>query len=249
MILAATAGMAGTMAIHRFTGQGRTTGAGSLPSVSPVVVDADRVEGRQRSPACVKMTPPAEVRLNLVRADSGPSGLTILVSASSQVAVTSGKITLKMTRDDVEADRSEVLWSGGPLAAVSQTIPVAVGDLTMGRYGYVATLEFTSAEGDADMAVSGSLYIDVKPDVVLSSEVSFEHIARVQLRQELEERAFRSLQPKVLAGNRTRIVGERANLEALDPGLVASQIRELKNADPNVAIRSMELNQVEVETK
>jgi hypothetical protein len=44
------------------------------------------------------------------------------------------------------------------------------------------------------------------------------------------------------------MAGEIALIKARDPGLIARKIAELRAADPDVARRIMELNQVEAET-
>ena len=129
------------------------------------------------------------------------------------------------------------------------TAEYTVDGLPVGKYCFAAIFEFTpDQEGAQKLALSRSLYLDVRPTTILSSNVSFNHIKRVELRRELEERVVASLRPELAKAGPRKMASEIALIKAGDPGLIARKIAELRATDPEVARRIMELSQVEAET-
>ena len=83
----------------------------------------------------------------------------------------------------------------------------------------------------------------MRPTAILSSNVSFEQIKRVELRQELEQRILAGLKPKLAIASDEVLARERARLEAVDPGFMDRAIQDLIATDPDAARRAGGLNE------
>jgi len=88
----------------------------------------------------------------------------------------------------------------------------------------------------------------VRADKILSSNVSFRQIERLELYRELEDRVLRSLNPGLATAGPETMAHYRELMETASPGLIKSKIAELRATDPSVARRIMELNTTKVET-
>lgn len=185
-----------------------------------------------------KITVPAEVTMELADSSNPGGPVTILVLASSQIPVGSGAITLKVPPvGEIPAEKL-VLWSGAPSDFVTESVEYVIDALPAGEYRFGAIFEFTPDSDNAGtLFASKSLYLDVRPDKILSSNVSFDQIKRIELWNELEQRVRTELRTS------TRSISLQA-AKPLDKDIIASRIAELKVSDPEVARRIMELNRV-----
>jgi hypothetical protein len=191
-----------------------------------------------------KIRLPAEVSIGLAQTDGAAGLLTITVSMSSLVAIDSGVLTLRIPEIAGEPNRTEVLSAGAPGDFVTQTATYHLRALPVGRYCFAAVFEFLPAGDDVrEVALSDSLYVDVRPDAILSSNVSFDQIKRLELRRELERRILKSLKPGIAVASEEDTTREMARLEAGDPGFVARKMAEIRATDPDVARRILELNE------
>jgi hypothetical protein len=78
----------------------------------------------------------------------------------------------------------------------------------------------------------------------LSSRVSFDQIKRIELLQELEERALVSLNPALARASRKAKDQVLAKLEATNPGRIAKKVAQIRANDPAVVRRIEELNRI-----
>lgn len=198
-----------------------------------------------------KIKLPAELSMSLAEQEIRTEGtpVTIIVSALSAIPVGSGIVTLKIPPIGGEPARTEVLWSGKPSGFVTETVEYGSGVLPAGKYQFVAIFEFTPNREDAEkLTVSKSLYLDVRPTAILSSNVSFDHIKRVELWTELQGRVLLTMRPGLATADQQMRDRELALIEARDPGIIARKIAELKLSDPDVSRRIMELNRTKVDT-
>jgi len=196
-----------------------------------------------------KIELPAELSVSLGQAGGDGDPLTVVVVASSLVPVESGIVTLMVPGIGAEPNRTEMLWTGTPADFVSETAVYEVDALPVGQYCFTAAFELTPSGGDADtIATSQSLYVDVRESGILSSNVSFEQIQRLELRRELERRILAELKPRLAVASEEAVATELARLEDADPGFLDRRIAELKAADPNVARRILELNERQIQT-
>ena len=185
-----------------------------------------------------KITVPAEVSMELA-SPSNPGGpVAILISASSEIPIGSGTLTLKVPPvGEIPAEKL-VLWSGTPSDFVAESVEYVIDVLPVGEYRFGAIFEFTpDSENAGTLFASKSLYLDVRPDKILSSNVSFDQIKRIELWNELEQRVRTELRTS------TRSISLQA-AKPLDKDIIASRIAQLRASDPDVARRIMELNQV-----
>lgn len=196
-----------------------------------------------------KITPPADISIDLIQTQGTQSPLAIIISASSKVPVSSGLIKIKIPLIDTEPNRTEALWFSDTSGFVNKTLSYNVSALPIGKYCFTAVFEFSQQAADTEvLAVSNSLYLDVRSTKILSSNVSFKDIERIELRDELAERAFLELQPDLRGAARKMLSNEIMLMEARDPGIIKRRIDQFKLSDPDIARRIMELNQVEADT-
>jgi hypothetical protein len=210
------------------------------------------IQGTQRhSPSPMrygKMKLPVDISIDLAQAENTGSPVTIVTTVSTEIPIRSGILTLKIPQIDAEPERTDPLWSAAEPGVVAETAEYGLGILPLGRYQVIAFFEFTlDREGAEKSVLSRSLYVDVRPDVTLSSNVSFRHIDRLALQRDLDERIFTSLERELKTQNRTRVLRELALLEVGDPATMRRKIRELRASDPDAARRMMALNRVKSE--
>jgi hypothetical protein len=196
-----------------------------------------------------KITPPADIMIDLIQANKPEKPLAIVVSATSLVPVSASLITLGIPQIGNEPNRTEVLRSSNRLELVKQTTTYPLGTLPVGKYRFTAIFEFAvDAENSQELAVSKALYMDVRPTEILTSDVSFNQIERIELWDELVGRALMSLRPELMGATRKTLSGEITLMEAHDPGVIERRIAQLRANDPDIARRIMELNQAQADT-
>ena len=195
-----------------------------------------------------KIAPPAKISIDIIQAEGTQSPLAF-ISASSDVPVNSGLVAIKIPRINTEPNRTEVLWLSDTSGLVNRKLSYDIGALPVGKYCFTAIFEFTQQSADSEiLAVSNSLYLDVRPTKILYSNVSFKDIERIELRDELAERALLELRPELKGAARKMLSSEIMLMEARDPGIIQRRIDRLKVSDPDIARRIMELNRVEADT-
>jgi hypothetical protein len=97
------------------------------------------------------------------------------------------------------------------------------------------------------LAFSKSLYLDVRPTEILSSNVSFRQIKRLELMRELEERVLTDMRAELENADKRTMSAAIASIESSDPELLIRKIEQLKNSDPEVARKIMELNRIDAD--
>ncbi|MHC4205352.1 MAG: hypothetical protein ACYSTT_11935 [Planctomycetota bacterium] len=189
-----------------------------------------------------KITVPADVSIDLSETSNPGGPVTFLISASSQIPVGSGVVTLKVPPVGEIPAETLVLWSAAPSDFVAESAEYVIDALPAGEYRFAAIFEFTPDREDAEkLFASKTLYLDVRPDKILSSNVSFDQIKRIELWEELEQRVRMELRTS------SRSISLQA-AKPLDKDFIASRIAELRTSDPDVARRIMELNRVKTAT-
>ncbi|MEJ2705651.1 MAG: hypothetical protein P8Z79_24710 [Sedimentisphaerales bacterium] len=223
----------------------RNSASKERPSSNSPDISASARQGRESVPYG-KVEWPAEVFIDLAPGAAG-APVTMIVSAFSKIPAASATLRLRIPPIADEPVATEVLWTGTPSGNMAETVQYVGDVLPEGKYKFVALLAFTAdREGARTMTVSRSLYLDVRPTTILSSNVSFEHIKRVELWTELEKRVLMNLRPRLAGADPQTLARERELIEAGDPGIITRRIAELKATDPDVARRIAELNWTEV---
>jgi len=237
---------AGISAMLLFFAGGRQSASANRQSADEQVLSRQiaRIQNRSAK-AFGKLTIPAEVFVDL--ADTSISGgpVTILISAASQIPVRSGILRLKVPPVAEIPAETQIIWSGIPSDFVAETVEYTVDNMPAGKYRFIAVLEFTpEGENTKKLFISKSLYLDVRKEKILSSNVSFEQIKRLELWDELKQRILTDLKTGSTAVGLKSVARDTVTAEAVDPGFIANRIAELKAFDPDVARRIMELNRV-----
>ena len=193
-----------------------------------------------------KIEVPAEVYIGLVQSDNPKQSVEIAVSAVSLIPVHSGKIVLLKPLAGIDSRHEEVLWSETPDDFVDETFFYEIGYLPEGKHQFAAAFEF---EPDSDksqpLVVTGALYLDVRDTEILSSNVSFDQIKRVELYKELEKRVMADMKPQLSNADLKTLSEEMAVMESIEPDIVKRKIQELIETDPDVARRIQEINTFE----
>ena len=210
-----------------------------------ILPDRDASNRNHKPQRFGKIMVPAEVTLDLAGSSKPGGPVKLIISATSQIPVSSGTITLKVPDIGQFPAEKVVLWSGAPSDFVAESAEFVVDVLPVGEYHFAAIFEFTpDSENAGELFTSRALYLDVRPDKILSSNVSFEQIKRVELWNELEQRVlvdYRQNSPA--AGLKTLAQDVKAS-ETLDRDVIVKRIAALKASDPDIARRIMELNRV-----
>ena len=192
-----------------------------------------------------KITVPAEVSLDLADSSKPGGPVTILVSASSLIPVGLGTVTLKVPPVGEIPAETQMLWSGTPSDFVAESAEYVVDALPTGKYHFAAIFEFTpDRENAGKLFASKALYLDVRPEKILSSNVSFDQIKRVELWEELEQRVMMELKADSTNVRLKTVSRDIKAAEPIDSDVIAKRIAELKASDPDVARRIMELNRI-----
>lgn len=224
----------------------RDTGADPASQRTYVDVDA----GRKELPAGThgKITPPAEILVEVADAGEVAGPVSLAIHATSLVPVRSATVTIAVSQVGVEPEPVESLWSTVTAGIVTETIEYTTDPLPTGEYRFTVVLEFVPEGADAQaMLVAESLCLDIRPDTVYSTMVSFKHIKRIELLQELEDRALVSFKPQLARADRKTMTRERAKLEAHNPNALDKKIAQIKATDPDVARRIEQLNRIDDE--
>jgi hypothetical protein len=196
-----------------------------------------------------KIGMPAELSFELSLEEDLKTPVNFVLSAMSKIPVSSGKITLKIPQIDNERAVNTELWSETLSDFVDESLVYTVVDLPVGTYKFVLVFEFEPlGEEPQTLAVSKSLFLDVRPTEILSSNVSFKHIKRLELMKELEERVLADIRPELEYADIKTKTNAIAAIESFDPGLLISKIEQLKTSEPDVAHKIMELNRIEAVT-
>lgn len=198
-----------------------------------------------------KIQLPAQLTMELVESKKGEDAFKILISVTSQVPIREGIITLKVPDIENEPNSVETLWHGGPNDFTEINLEyVVTSGLPKGKYHFVAVFEFSPDKiKSTKMAISRSLYIDVTPKKIHSSNVSFKQLDRLKLKEELEDRVLREFieeDPNTLS---PALRGLRiAEIRAQDPNIIEKRIAAIIASDPNIVRRIEDINRIKSET-
>jgi hypothetical protein len=215
----------------------------------PLIKDTLMPMPKQQPSNYGKITPPAEITIAIIQVNKPAKPLAIVVSATSLVPVSASLVTLGIPQIGNEPNRIEVLRSSNRSELVNQTTSYPLGALPVGKYRFAAIFQFAvGAENSEELAVSKALYVDVRLTEILSSDVSFNQIERIELWDELVGRALMSLRPELIGATRKTLSGEITLMEARDPGVIERRIAQLRATDLDIARRIMQLNQIPADT-
>ncbi len=190
-----------------------------------------------------KVAVPAELFVDLIHPANTGDPLSILVSASCQVPTSSSLVTLRIPEMGWEPKRTEVLCAGESSDVISESLKHSMPPLPVGRYHFVAVLELTpDREGAQPLVLSESLYLDVRANEMLSSNVSFRQLERVALYRQLQARAVENLSSGSISRTKNMTGGYYEQMTMLNPDLVEREMDRLKATDRDIARQIRALN-------
>jgi len=195
-----------------------------------------------------KIEIPAEVYIGLVESEKSRNQTKLVISAATLNPTELARIILIKSQTGFEPEHRKTLWADTPDDIVDKTIIYNAGDLPVGKHQYHAVLEFMSGGNNPKLLVSiGSLFLDVRPDEILSSNVSFGQIERLELHKELQKRVMVSMKPQLKNANSKIMAQEMKALEDINPGFFDREIQDMIASDPDIARRVEEINMSEDE--
>jgi hypothetical protein len=212
-------------------------------------MDREKDQLKQLSQSYGKPKLPVEVSIHLDQNHNSTAPIKMLISAISQIPLDSVVLTLKVPQIGIDPESTEFLCSATTSDYFVKDVEYVIDILPVGKYRFIAVFEFTTDNNNTrKQALSKSLYLDVRPAKILSSNISFNHIKRVELWQELEQRALASIRSESESRHLRMRSLDIANIKASHPNLMRQKIQEIKANDPDIARRIKELNRVKVET-
>ena len=194
-----------------------------------------------------KIKVPAELFVELFQPEAGVEAIGILVSASSTVVARSGSVTLRIPEISGEPGRTLTLWAGVSADFIAEVREYALPALPVGKYHFVAVIAFTPDQANADkIALSQSLYLDVRADEILASNVSFRQIERLALYRKLQDRVQANRTHELSSPDRQTTTPHPRLTQAVSRDRPSREIGRLRATDPDVARQIMQLNSTKV---
>ena len=213
----------------------------SVLEQAKLVRDAHLKEKLSRSYG--KFEIPAEVYIGLAQSENLRKPVEIIISASTMISANLARIIMIKPKTGSEPEQKETLWADTPDGLVDKTFVYNAGILPTGKHQFNVVLEFlTGSDNSKFLLAAGSLFLDVRPDGILSSNVSFDQIERLELHKELEKRVLVSMKPQLMSADAKRLSLEKTAMENKDPGIIDRKIQELIVSDPDIARRVEEIN-------
>jgi hypothetical protein len=220
------------------------------PPLDETYVSRDTPMRTRLSQPYGKLRVPAELFVDLIQPAHASDPVSIIVSASSTVVASSSLITLRIPEIAGEADRTEVLWFSDSSNVISESLKYTMPPLPKGRYHFVAVIELTpDHKGAEPLILSESLYVDIRAEEILSSNVSFRQIERLALYRQLQARAVENLSPGSGSGTINTTGSHYEQMTMLNPNQIEKEIDRLKATDPDIARQIMALNSTEADTE
>lgn len=190
-----------------------------------------------------KIEIPAEVYTDIVQSELPRKAVEIIISASTLSLARNAKIVLIKRQEGVEAKSEEILWSGNTAGLVDKTLFYKAGSPLPGKYQYTAVLDFeTAGDNSRQLIAEASLYLDVRRNEILYSNVSFDQIYRDEFYKELQKQVLVGMRPQLKNADSKKLSQEIIDIEKIEPGIIDRKIQELIASDPAIARRAEELN-------
>lgn len=159
---------------------------------------------------------PAGIKVNVDGASLPGKPIRIRIVTSCKIPFKDGIIELYIPEIPGKPAEKVVLWEGDADASLEKQFSYSLAAIPEGKYRLIASFKFTPRRiGARQVGVARSLYLDSRSAEILSSNVSFGHIKRLELKQEMEKR-----------------------------GLLGLSMEEIKKKDPEIAERILNVNRV-----
>ncbi|MCK4761702.1 MAG: hypothetical protein KAW12_05835 [Candidatus Aminicenantes bacterium] len=168
-----------------------------------------------------KIKLPARININVEGVALPKKPIKIRIIASCKIPFKNGIIELYIPEISGKSAGKVVLWEGNADAVMEKQFSYSLGVVPEGKHKVITSFKFTPQRtGAREVGVAKYLYLDSRSAEILSSNVSFGHIKRSELKQEMEKR-----------------------------GLLGLSMEEIKKKNPEIARRILDVNRVKgVET-
>lgn len=163
---------------------------------------------------------PGEIKITIQKDSMPGEPLNINIVAYFKIPFKDGRIELIIPEMENFPSKKVDLWFGdSPNGPMERHLNYLLPVLLPGEFKFIAYLKFFPLrEGSREIRASEALYIDVRNDKILSSNISFRQIKRLELKEEIEGR-----------------------------GLTGLSVSEMKKIDSEIAKKIMELSKVKGE--
>ena len=138
-----------------------------------------------------KVKLPADLKISLPPANRGDIN-TIIVEAKSYIPFKTGNISLDLSSNLENYKQTNILWEGSSDSTLNLTLNYQVALLDTGKYHFRAWFEFISLQEET-IKISQNLYVNVREADILSSNISFLHIKRIELKKKIEKMGFSNM--------------------------------------------------------
>jgi hypothetical protein len=168
-----------------------------------------------------KVKLPAKISFDIQGKASPEKPIKVDIDAVCKIPFRNGVIGIIIPGISNNPQKDIPLWKGEADSPLEKKLSYSLGVIPQGEHTFVAYFKFTPhREGTREVGVSCYLYMDIRSAIVNISNVSFGHIKRLELKEELKKR-----------------------------GLLELSIEEIKKRDPEMARRILEVNRIKsVET-
>ncbi len=191
-----------------------------------------------------KIEIPAEVYVDLIEPENPRKPVEIVISTATLSPVRFARIVLIKPQTGSEPEYKVTLWESLINEVVDKTMVYDAGKLSVGKHQFNVMMEFlTDSENSKILLAADSLFLDIRQTEILSSNVSFGQIERLELRKELERRVLVAMKPQLKNASSKILAQESMALEEIEPGIIDRKIQELIDSDPDIAQMVEEINE------
>ncbi|HLP58064.1 MAG TPA: hypothetical protein VK186_04505 [Candidatus Deferrimicrobium sp.] len=141
-----------------------------------------------------KVLIPVEIKIRIQENPVPDMPFNIIIDVESRMPFKNGHIYLILPGMGNLQSQTIELWSGDSDNNMKKHLSYLLPALTPGEYEVRASFKFDSTQGgEQEMGVMEALYIDVRVDKILTSNISFTHIKQLELKEELGSKGLKGL--------------------------------------------------------
>lgn len=189
-----------------------------------------------------KIKLPGEIKITIQENPVYGEPLAINIVAVSKIPFKNGHIEIIIPELGNFSSQKVELWSGNsPNGPMEKHLKYLLPVLSIGEFKLIAYFKFSSLrKGSREMRVSKALYIDVRSDKILSSNISFRQIKRLELNKELERHGLKGLRISEIKKNAPEIAKRILKLNKAKGDVIESRDTPKKNAEKNFIYKPKE---------
>lgn len=140
---------------------------------------------------------PATVFMHLAQPPEVGAPLDLAIEVGLHVAIDSIELALTTPPAGGVDAENITLWSGRFDSNFPNSFNYTIPVLHPGKYAYSTALRAKAADGN-NIEANGNLFVEVRPNIILTSPVSFERIRKLELVKEIKEKGLSSKSEKKL---------------------------------------------------